>query len=183
MINYISVIISIPGNRSTRQYDEVSLSSGSSRILVSRIKTIMEKLKSNQTRELTKKNFLGIWRHFNNFIICLDHQQSSWEDNLVLFGTHLVDLGSQSSTIKSYFSAIKHILHTDGYEWDDNKAMLTTITKSCKLMNDRVFVRLPISKNLLELMIIEINRILDKQPYLKCMYNFYACLLWTDENW
>ena len=46
------------------------------------------------------------------------------------FGTHLVDTGEQSSTIKSYFSAIKHILKTNGNQWDDAKAMLCTLTRS-----------------------------------------------------
>ena len=80
---------------------------------------------------------------------------------MVLFGSHLVDTGVQSSTIKLYFAAIKHVLRLDGYEWDDNKAMLTTITKSCKILNDRVMIRLPIKRRLLELILFEVNRIFN----------------------
>ena len=130
----------------------------------------MEKLKGQQTRSSTMKNYLSIWRHFNNFLIRLDKRQPSWEENLVLFGTHLVELGSQSSTIKSYFSAIKHILKTDGYPWNDDKAMLSTITKSCKIINDQVKVRLPVSRKLLDVMIFELERILQSQPYLLSLY-------------
>ena len=76
----------------------------------------------------------------------------------MLFGTHLVKQGYQSSTIKSYFSAIKHVLKTDGYQWNDDKAMLSTITKSCRLINDCVMIRLPISRKLLDLLLYEMER-------------------------
>ena len=89
---------------------------------------------------------------------------------MILYGTHLVEEGTQSSTIKSYFSAIKHILKCDGYEWDDSKAMLNTVTCSCRVINDRVHIRLPISKKLLDLMLYELQKILDKQLYLLLMY-------------
>ena len=113
---------------------------------------------------------MSIWRHFNKFIIQLDRKQSMWEDRLVLFGTHLVDIGTQSSTIKSYFSAIKHILKCDGYQWNNDKTMLTTIMRSCKLINDKVRVRLPISRQLLDIIIFKLERLLHDQPYLLLLY-------------
>ena len=48
--------------------------------------------------------------------------------------------------------------------------MLSVITKSCKLRNDRVKIRLPIGRRLLELIIFEIKRFYDSQPYLKKLY-------------
>ena len=71
----------------------------------------------------------------------------TWEDKLVLFSTHLVEKGVQSATIRSYCSAIKHILKVDGYVWNDNSVMLSMITRSCRLINDKVMIRLPIKKN------------------------------------
>ena len=75
-----------------------------------------------------------------------------------------------SSSIKSYISAIKRILIDDGYEWRDKKVYLTALTKACKLVNDGVKTRLPITCGLLELILFEFQRILDRQEYLLCMY-------------
>ena len=96
------------------------------------INAFMDTLRYRQARDSTLANYLTIWRKFNRFVIRLDRKQTSWEDRVVLYGTHLVETGMQSATIKSYFSAIKHILKADGYQWDDGKAMLSTITKSCQ---------------------------------------------------
>ena len=99
-----------------------------------------------------------------------------WEERAVLFGTYLVDKGAQSSTIKSYFSAIKHILITDGYAWDNNKVMLGTITKSCRILNDCVCICLPIHSRLLDEILFELECFyggLGKtapQPYLEKLY-------------
>ena len=138
-----------------------STSSGTSKISMDHIHNVIEKLKSNQTRESTAITYHKVWRLFNAFLIRLDnsHSHTSWEERLVLFGTHLVDSGVQSSTIKLYFSAIKHVLRVDGYEWDDNIAMLSTITRSCKVLNDRVMIRMPIKRRLLEIILFEVTRV------------------------
>ena len=152
-------------------YAESSKSSGSSKISTQHISNILERLRSKQTRESTAANYLGIWRHMNKFIINLDVRENlSWEDKTALFGAYLVEGGVQSSTLKSYFSAIKHVLKQDGYEWDDNKAMLSSLVKSCKLENDRVKIRLPIQKGLLEMILFELQRIFEGQPYLETLY-------------
>ena len=133
----------------------------------------MEKLKSKQTRDSTATNYHAIWRSFNKFLIRLDKKDlvKTWEERVILFGTHLVEKGTQSQTIKSYFSAIKHILKVDGYHWDDSKAMLSVITKSCRLLNDTVMIRMPIKKKLLEIILFELRRIHNKQPYLEKLYS------------
>ena len=111
----------------------------------------------------------------NKFILNLDSNIiASWEQKTALFGAYLVDNGVQSSTLKSYFSAIKHILKLDGYQWDDNKVLLSALVKSCKLENDTVKTRLPIQKGLLEMLLFEIERkwgsYNNQQPYLVIMY-------------
>ena len=88
----------------------------------------------------------------------------------MLYGTHLVEMGTQSSTIKSYFSAIKHVLRCDGYEWSDDKAALSVTTKCCRIINDRVRVRLPVLRRLLDIMIYELRKQLMLQPYLLALY-------------
>ena len=90
-----------------------------------------------------------------------------------------MDGGIQSSTLRSYFSTIKHILKQDGYEWNDKKMLLNTLVKGCKLENDRVKIRLPIQKGLLEMLLFEVQRYYSErrtQLYLDSMYKAMFCL-------
>ena len=84
-----------------------------------------------------------------------------------------MDGGVQSSTLKSYFSAIKHVLKQDGYQWDDKKAILSSLVRGCKLENDQLKIRLPIKKGLLEQLLFELGRHFNgdsPQPYLEILY-------------
>ena len=126
-----------------RQKSERGSSSGASTISTTHMEHILESLKTKKNRKSTNENYLAIWRSFNKFIIKLDRKPNAWEDKLSLFGAHLVDKGLQSSTLRSYFSAIKCTLVDDGYPWDDSKVLLGTLTKACKIVNDRVRTRLP----------------------------------------
>ena len=89
-----------------------------------------------------------------------------------------MDGGVQSSTLKSYFSAIKHVLKQDGYMWNDNKVLLSSLVRGCKLENDRVKIRLPIQKGLFEMLLFEMERYFgtNRQFYLKLMYKAIFCL-------
>ena len=131
---------------------------------------ILENLKYAKNRENTKNNYLGIWRNFNDFVIRLDRKPDSWEDRTSLFLGFLIENGAKSATIKSYKSAIKSILVTDGYNWNDDKILLSSLTRACRLKNDVVKTRLPIKKNLLDLIMFEIQRLFGKQPYLSILY-------------
>ena len=53
---------------------------------------------------------------------------------------------------------------------------LNSLIRSCKLENDRVKVRLPIQKGLLEMMLFELERQFDDQPYLEILYKTIFCL-------
>ena len=150
-----------------------SSSSGSSTISRKHIELALQKLKASQTRASTTKNYHAIWRIFNNFLIRLVDKNKSrltWEQKVVLFGTYMVEQGAQSQTIKSYFSAIKHILKTDGYPWDESSAMLSIITRSCRIVNDRLKIRLPIRVRLLEQLLFEMDRKYGNQLYLNILY-------------
>ena len=161
--------------------ESLSGSSDSSKLSTKYISGVLDRLKNSQTRKSTTNNYLSVWRNLNKFLLSLDTKlKMSWEQKTALFGAYLVDNGVQSSTLKSYFSAIKHILKQDGYEWDDNKVLLNALARSCKLENDLVKTRLPIQKGLLEMLLFEIKRQWydnkSPQPYLAFMYQAIFCL-------
>ena len=158
------------GKRKNKHYFSSSTSSTSSRLSTDHFKGILDRLKMQKNRSSTQHNYYGIWKNFNEFVIKLDRRPSTWEEKFSLFGAYLVDKGIQSSTFRSYASALKAVLTSDGYEWDDQKVPLNTIIKACKLKNDVVKTRLPISCNLLELILMQVNRQLNAQPYLCIMY-------------
>ena len=56
------------------------------------------------------------------------------------------------------------------------KLLLNSLTRACKLTNDVIKCRFPIKKGLLELILCELKRVLDKQLYLQIMYKAMFCL-------
>ena len=96
----------------------------------------------------------------------------SWEDRVMLFVGYKIENGMKSNSVKSYVSAIKRTLTDDGYQWNDNKILLGSLTRACRLINDRVHTRLPIRISLLELLLFEVQRhfIAESQLYLERMY-------------
>ena len=144
--------------------------SDSSKLSISYIELIIEKLKANQTRESTACNYLSIWHKFNKFLMRLEVIPKNWEQRVAYYAAVLVHEGVQSSTLKSYISAIKTTLCTDGYHWQDDFCELGGIIKACRIQNDEVKIRLPINKGLLELIMFQLNTIYDHQPYLEALY-------------
>ena len=125
-----------------------------------------------QHRDSTAKTYLAVWRKFNKFLVNLDKRPTLSEDRTTLFIAYLIDLGHQSSMIKSYVSAIKKTLVMDGYKWDDNLVLVRSLTRACRLINDKVRTRLPIHCNLLELLLFEVQRYFraKNQWYLEILY-------------
>ena len=123
-----------------------SKSSDTSTISLNQIYHIMEGLKTRQFQDTTTQNYHGIWKNFNKFIIRLDIIPQTWEERVAAYGTYLYYHGIQSSTLKSYISAIKTTLMLDDYEWNDDKLKLTILIRACKMVNDKVKTRLPIKK-------------------------------------
>ena len=135
------------------------MSTSSGKISTASLREERESLKNNQHRPNTKKNYHGIWTAFNKFLIKLDQMPQSWEEKTSLYCTYLISKSNiQSSTIRSYVSAIKSKVSADGYIWEDEKVWLAALTKSCKIKNDQVLTRLPIQKELLQFIIFEIER-------------------------
>ena len=140
---------------------------------------ILENLENENIRKTTKNSYHKIWQRFNKFIIRLDRLPEKWEIRTGLFCAHLIwNENKQSSTIKTYISAIKDTLKKDGYLWDDKIIMLNALTHACKLKNDIVKLRLPISIWLLNNIIFETSRKYHKQPYLSHMYSAIFALFY-----
>ena len=138
------------------------------------ISNLMEKLKCNKHKKSTAKTYHGIWKRFNEFVLKLDHIPRRWEERLSLYCLYLIEIvGLQSSTIKTYVSAIKDTLVTDGYQWQDNLLLLRTLTSACRTQNDIFRTRLPIQKGLLDMILFEVERKYEHdscQPFLKVLY-------------
>ena len=111
-----------------------------------------------------------VWNSFNKFLIRLN-KPDNWEDRVLLFSAYLIQNGNQSSTVKSYVSAIKSVLKDDGYTWNENAVILGSLTRACRVLNDIVTNRFPIRIGLLELILFEVERLWDgQQPYLEILY-------------
>ena len=74
---------------------------------------------------------------------------------MILFVGYLIESKKKSQTIKSYISAIRALLRDDRITLNENKYLLTVLTKACKFRNDRVRTRLPIGRRLLEMILEE----------------------------
>ena len=154
--------------------DKAESSSQSSKHSTAELRSVIERLKNNKHQPTTRHNYLGIWRKFNNFVIKLDSIPRTWEDRTSLYVGHLFSLGRKSTTIKSYISAIKSVLIDDGYEWDQKLVQFVALTRAVRLTSDRVKIRLPIRKSLLNIMLREIDKVFmsgtSMQPYLAKLY-------------
>ena len=134
-----------------------SASSKSSTISTRHMQYIIEELRMKTTRDSTMGNYCSIWRKFNRFLVRLDAKPKKWEKCVALYGAYLVNQGTQSSTIKSYFSAIKKLLlQCLGYRFNDDEMLLASITQACKIQNDKIKTRLPISSSMLDQILFEV---------------------------
>ena len=160
----------------TRQVDWKSLSSQSNkdyRLSAQHFREILDKLKDQKHTSSTKKMYYGVWKNFNKFIVRLDQIPENWEEKIALYCAYLIeDCKVQSCTLKSYVSAIKSVLSEDGHTWKFEKVLLAALVKACKLRNDTLKNRLPIKRNLLEVLLIQLENHFRKenQVYLEILY-------------
>ena len=105
--------------------------STSSRISALDMERIVQMLLTKQHRDSTTRNYLSVWRQFNKFLINLDKKPKLWENRTTSFWGYLIDKGMQSSSIKSYVSAIKKTLVMDGYDWNDKLVLVQFLAKAC----------------------------------------------------
>ena len=144
--------------------------SSSSSISTAAIQAIVEDLKLLRHRNSTRENYYRIWKIFNEFFIRLDCRPRTWEDRIILFAGYLIINRKKSSTINCYISAIKSVLLDIGIEVSEDRVLLASLTKACKLNLDMNYNRLPIKKGMIHLLIKSVNKLFDSQPYLRCLY-------------
>ena len=146
--------------------------STTSQISTRSIERIIDKLRMQRHRDSTRKNYYSIWKLFNKFILNLDRKPCNWEDRLTLFVGCLIDDDKQSSTVKSYISAIKAVLAENDIELNENTFLLNSLTRACRLVNDQIRTRLPICKPMLSAILNQIDKHFTKinQQYLRILY-------------
>ena len=178
--------------RKLRKQDTASTSSVStwSQLSTRDLELIVEKLKSQCHRDSTRKVYYQIWKQFAMFYQRLDSKSKEWEQRVILFIGHLVELGKQSSTVKTYLSAIWAVLKIDGVVLNEDAFLVNALTRACRITNDRVKTRLPIGKSLLNKILVKTYQhfmaLNVNQPYLAVLYKAmfsmaYFGLLWVGE--
>ena len=122
----------------------------SSSISTNEIEELIEQLKRQKHRSSTRKNYYSVWKTFNRFFIQLDRRPDSWEDRIVLFAAYLIQQDKKSTTVKSYVSAMKAVLADVNIEINENRFLLNSLTRACRLTRDTYSVRVPIQRRFLE---------------------------------
>ena len=154
---------------------ETKSESGSSSISMATINQIIERLRCERNRNTTRKNYHTIWRIFSSFYLKLDMKPKEWEDRLILFAGYLINEGKKATTVNSYISTIKSVLREDKIEVSEDQFLLKSLTRACKYRNERVTLKLPIQKDLLNRLLIQLDlnyvQSNSPQPYLAKLYN------------
>ena len=130
----------------------------------------VEKLRLDCHRSSTRQNYYQIWKSFEKFFLRLDIKPTSWEQRIVLFVGHLIETNHKSTTINSYISAIKAILWEDKIKVNQDRCLLKSLIRACRLKKDRMKTRIPIQKPLLSQILKQIAIIYHQQPYLTSLY-------------
>ena len=104
---------------------------------------IVDRLKSERVRSSTRRNYYSVWKNFNEFFIRLDVKPNTWEDRIVLFIAHLIESDYKSQTVSSYLSAIQGVLAEEGVQLNEDKFLLSSLIRACRLKNDKIRTRLP----------------------------------------
>ena len=129
-------------------------------------------MKTQGRRSSTRNNYHTVWKLFIQFYIRLNKKPDTWEDRLILFVGFLIENGRKSSTGKNYISAIKAVLQEDNVIINIDRCLINSLTKACKYQNDTVRTRLPITRDLLPLLLRKIDNLVppSRDEYLCIMY-------------
>lgn len=132
--------------------DNLSSESSDGKVVYSReqYRFILSKIKGKRLRPKTKKFYRNRWVVFNRFIQQFDVMPDTWEERLHIYAAHLVDNKKQSSTVRTYITAIRQILRLADIEINEDKYLISSLVKACKLENDRLYIRMPIQLPLLK---------------------------------
>ena len=146
--------------------------SKSSSISTARIEYIVEKLRREQHRDSTHQNYYCMWHNFNQFFVQLDVKPNNLEDRIMLYAAFLIDNNKKDTTVKSYVSAIKAVLAEADVEIHEDRCLVKLLTRACRLKNQVVRIRLPIQKDLLNVLLKYTENFFRErgQPYLMQLY-------------
>ena len=108
-----------------------------------------------------------------NFFVWLDKKPDTWEDHITLFVTYLIEEKKQSQTVKSYVSAIKGTLAEINVKINQDKFLLSALTRACKFKNDKARLWMPIRKGLLRIILTKTT-----DYYLQTLNQPYLCSLY-----
>ena len=88
-------------------------------------------------------------------------------------GTLLIEV-NKPATIKSYIAAMKTVLREDNIEINEDRFLLNSLVRACRLKDTTVTIRLPIQKHLLHSILDQLDRVFLEVPslqiYLNCLY-------------
>ena len=146
--------------------------STSSRLSTVEILYIITQLQNSKYRKSTKDTYMTVWRKFNEFFVKLDTKPTNWEDRILLFVGYLVQEKRQSATIKNFISAIKAVLSDNNISVNEDRFLLNSLTRACRLHFDTVTVKLSIYKELLLTIISYTGEYFARQgqQYLAILY-------------
>ena len=156
----------------TKKRKKTSASSTSSTLSTLEIEQIINRLRHEQHRSSTRRNYYAIWKLFNEFFIRLDSKPANWTDRLTLYVGHLIKENKQSSMVRSYVSAIKAVLKMNRVKIKEDQYLLASLTKACKLRNDTIRHRFPIRGDMLTVLLNKTKKFFYRrnQPYLSKLY-------------
>ena len=91
----------------------------------------------------------------------------------MLFVGHFINEKKKASTIRSYVSAIKTMLKENRIKLSEDKYLISSLTKACSYRNDQVYLRLPIRKYLLNIIVDQTWKHFEikSQYYLSILYS------------
>ena len=72
--------------------------------------------------------------------------------------------------MQSYISAIKTVLENAGIKISEDRCLLSSLARACRVVNDKVRTRLPIQKSLLTMLIAKTQEKFASQPYLSALF-------------
>ena len=109
---------------------------------------------------------------FNKFILKLDKKPTKFEDRLSLFVGYLVNNRNKSTTIRSYVSTIKLVSADVDVKLMEDSYLLASLMRACKLVNDKIHIRLPIYREMLHIIITDIRH------YMAMKGHYYLSILY-----
>ena len=114
---------------------------------------------------------------FNSFYLKLDRRPHIWEERITLFVGYLIQNNKKSTTVGSYVSSIKAVLLEEGIKVEEDKYLLSSLTRACRYKNDEVQTRLPIDKHIMTKLLATTRQYFREkgQLYLSHLYLAMFC--------